>query len=141
MLGTTHKLSRRGSWVAALMATVAAASFAVPAAAGGSLPQRETGSRLITDTLAPGGASKGAGIGYRFITDTLAPGDSTNVANVGYRLMTDTLAPGGGASTVVVSTGFDWGDAGIGAVATLGFVLLMAAGGQVALRRRSHFAS
>src|SRR5689334_4663275 len=56
----------------------------------------------------------------------------------GYRLITDTLAPGGGAvlaGSATASSGFDWSDAGIGAAATLG-LLLMLAGCRAVFRRR-----
>jgi hypothetical protein len=78
--------------------------------------------------------------GYRFTTDTLG-GNGQPKPTPGYRFITDTLAPGSGnpPAIALVSTGFDWGDAGVGAAATLGFVLLMLTG-SVMLRRRGRLA-
>jgi hypothetical protein len=78
--------------------------------------------------------------GYRFITDTLG-GNSQPKPTPGYRFITDTLAPGSSnpSATALVSTGFDWGDAGVGAAATLGLVLLMLTG-SLMLRRRGRLA-
>jgi hypothetical protein len=121
--------------------TVAAATLLVPSASA---------TRLITDTLAPGGSMSpqhrwfliehsnqtAQPQGYHFITDTLAPGGSA--VPPGYRFITDTLAPGGGASGVafVSGTGFSWADAGIGAVVMSGLMLLALMGRQLAARRR-----
>lgn len=78
--------------------------------------------------------------GYRFITDTLG-GDGHPHQLMGYRFITDTLGGNGGPSAVSVpaSSGFNWGDAGIGASAAAGaiFVLL---GTTVVVRRRTHVA-
>jgi hypothetical protein len=90
-----------------------------------------SGYRMITDTLAPGGGHKlvadipVSAEAYRFAAYTPAPGHSPAPA-VGYRFITDTLAPGGG--TIVsapVADGFDWADAGIGAGATAGPMVLL----------------
>jgi len=125
-----------------IVVTVAAATLLVPSASA---------TRLITDTLAPGGPMSpqhrwfliehsnqtAAPQGYRFTTDTLAPGESA-VSAIGYRFITDTLAPGGaaGAVTLVPGTGFSWADAGIGAVMTCGLMLLALMGRQLTRRRR-----
>ncbi|MGZ4334607.1 MAG: hypothetical protein ACXVRJ_10090 [Gaiellaceae bacterium] len=75
-----------------------------------------------------------------FTTDTLAPGGGTSAPVRGYRFITDTLAPGGGGSGVVSTpsaSGFDWGDAGIGAGATAGLMLgLLGSARLLAGRRR-----
>jgi hypothetical protein len=106
---------------------------------------------FITDTLAPGGTpSVGAhDPWYRYalsltqaqpsvplITDTLAPGGKAPVQS--YRFTTDTLAPGGGPSVVSApaSHGFDWGDAGIGALFMAGIAVVLLASGRVLQRRR-----
>jgi hypothetical protein len=55
----------------------------------------------------------------------------------GYRFTTDTLAPGRGVVTSSpVATGFDWGDAGVGASTAAGvLIVLLGALGLVAHRR------
>ncbi|HEY8406872.1 MAG TPA: hypothetical protein VIK66_02745 [Gaiellaceae bacterium] len=76
----------------------------------------------------------------RFITDTLAPGGGTAAPQQvqGYRFITDTLAPGGGTSTAPVdSPGFDWSDAGVGALTAVGVVLVLAGAALTAVRRRT----
>ncbi len=99
-----------------------------------------SGYRFTTDTLGGNGQPKSTP-GYRFITDTLG-GNAQPKATSGYRFITDTLAPGSGnpPATGFVSTGFDWADAGIGAAATLGLVLLMLTGSLLVLRRRGRLA-
>jgi hypothetical protein len=54
--------------------------------------------------------------------------------------VTDTLAPGGGNTVVSTSPGFDWGDAGIGAGAALGAMLLASIAGLAVVRRRGRLA-
>jgi hypothetical protein len=110
--------------VAFALAVVVAAVAAAPALADqpyahghvwiSDAPQPTT---LITDTLAPGGGK--AAQGYTFITDTLAPGGGTSEWPV----------------TVPVNRTFAWSDAGIGALATAG-LLLIALGGAVLVRQR-----
>ena len=76
-----------------------------------------------------------------FTTDTLAPGGGTSTSVQGYRIITDTLAPGGGSSGIVSTpsaSGFDWGDAGIGAAGGVGVVLVLLGGGVAVLRKRDH---
>ena len=72
-----------------------------------------------------------------FITDTLAPGGSSSVLPQGFRFITDTLAPGGGTSEVEASraSGFDWGDAGIGAGVMAGLMLALQGSRRVAQGR------
>jgi len=80
----------------------------------------------------------------KFITDTLAPGGgkATPQQVQGYRFITDTLAPGGGtATTPVESPGFDWSDAGVGALTAVGVVLVLAGAALTAVRRRTVVAS
>lgn len=106
---------------------------------------------FTTDTLAPGGTpSVGAhDPWYRYavslaeaqpsvslITDTLAPGGNAPVQS--YRFTTDTLAPGGGPSVVSApaSHGFDWGDAGIGALLMAGIAVVLLGSGRLFRRRR-----
>jgi hypothetical protein len=97
---------------------------------------------FITDTLAPGGgkAVPQQAQGYRFITDTLAPGGGTSAPATphGYRFITDTLAPGGGAATSRVDgPGFSWSAAGVGALTTIGVLLVLAGAALTAVRRRT----
>jgi hypothetical protein len=75
----------------------------------------------------------------KFITDTLAPGGTAVPQQVqGYRFITDTLAPGGGTTTAPVgSPGFDWSDAGVGALTAVGVVLVLAGAALTAVRRRT----
>ena len=76
----------------------------------------------------------------KFITDTLAPGGGTAVPQQvqGYRFITDTLAPGGGTTTAPGgSPGFDWSDAGVGALTAVGVVLVLAGAALTAVRRRT----
>jgi hypothetical protein len=92
---------------------------------------------FITDTLAPGGSTSVQR--YWFVTDTLAPGGGTSAPVQGYRFITDTLAPGGGSSEVASTpsaSGFDWGDAGIGAAGMVGIVLALLASVRVLAHRR-----
>ena len=77
--------------------------------------------------------------GPTFTTDTLAPGGGSAQAPA-VSFVTDTLAPGGGGTTVVsTGTGFNWGDAGIGAAAAIG-ALLLASAAAVTVRRRGRLA-
>ena len=75
-----------------------------------------------------------------FITDTLAPGGGKAAPQQaqGYRFITDTLAPGGGTSTTSVGGhGFSWSDAGVGALTSVGVVLVLAGAALTAVRRRT----
>ena len=94
--------------------------------------------RFITDTLGGNGGVVQAQ-GHRFTTDTLATGGGSSQPE-SYRFTTDTLAPGGGMQAAAPVAGFDWSDAGIGAAATLGLVLLMLTGSLLVLRRRGRLA-
>jgi hypothetical protein len=108
MLGNT-RIHVRLAPVVAVLAT--AAALLVPTASA---------TRLITDTLAPGGSS----------------------ASVSH-FIPDTLAPGGGASSVVsvpTGTGFRWADAGIGAAVACALMLLALMGPKLARRRRGQLA-
>ena len=102
-----------------------------------SLTDAQRSAPFITDTLAPGGTAPVQS--YRFVTDTLATGGAPAQS---YRFVTDTLAPGGGSSEVRAPafSGFDWGDAGVGAgvMAAIGVMLL---GGLHLLHRRSMLAA
>ena len=89
--------------------------LAVTAAAAALLVPTASATTLITDTLAPGGAPSGT------------------------HFTTDTLAPGGGAGSVVsvsAGSGFNWADAGIGAVVICALMLLVSIGLQLVARRR-----
>jgi hypothetical protein len=80
---------------------------------------------------------------YRFAayTDTLGRGGSP-VPTVGYRFITDTLAPGGGNAVVSVpaSNGFNWTDAGVGALIAFALMLAAITGRQLLRRRRGQVA-
>jgi hypothetical protein len=74
----------------------------------------------------------------RLITDTLGGDGRPPQRDIGYRIITDTLAPGGGRVVVAVPavTGFDWGDAGIGAGVAVAGAALAAAAARVVQRGR-----
>ena len=83
-------------------------------------------------------ALAGSAFGGTFITDTLAPGGGSSSQTQSYRFITDTLAPGGGTTTAPVgSPGFDWSDAGVGALTAVGVVLVLAGAALTAVRRRT----
>jgi hypothetical protein len=115
--------------LAAVAALGAQTAVAQATAHGQSKPS------FVTDTLAPGGG--GVSIEHRwFVLEHGSPAAELQ----GYRFISDTLAPGGGSSEVVStpsSSGFDWGDAGIGAGATAGLMLgLLGSARLLAGRRR-----
>jgi hypothetical protein len=91
---------------------------------------------FITDTLGGNGHAKSAVPSYSVITDTLG-GNGHAKSVPGYQFMTDTLAPGGGSSLAAApsASGFNWGDAGVGAAVVAG-ALIVLAGGLLAVRRR-----
>ena len=155
-------MSRTKLTLTALAAVAAISAQAAVAQARADGPGRQS---FITDTLAPGGGStihRWFVLEHRqsFITDTLAPGGSITVPPgrfslehrwfllehsspaaqqpQGYRFITDTLAPGGGPSEISApsSSGFDWGDAGIGAGAVAGLSLILLAIGRALQHRR-----
>jgi hypothetical protein len=56
----------------------------------------------------------------------------------GYRFTTDTLAPGGGvARPTPVATGFDWGDAGLGASTAAGVLIVLLGAMRLVTHRRN----
>jgi hypothetical protein len=82
--------------------------------------------------------------GQTFITDTLGGNSPARTAREhGYRFITDTLAGNGGpqVTTVLRSAGFSWKDAGIGAAAVAGTMLLLLGSARVLLRRRTSLAA
>jgi hypothetical protein len=124
-----------GTKLALTVLAVAASIGAQAAVAQATSHGQQASPSFITDTLAAGG--KAPLQGYRFITDTLAPGPKAPVQ--GYRFITDTLAPGGGTSEVAPlpsPSGFDWGDAGIGAGATAGLLLVLLGSAWLLVGRR-----
>ena len=156
MIAKRHTLKGLSSWIglfAAVAAFASASAVARPGAASTPDPwfgyaQSLTKSaasapdalaRFITDTLGGNGGVIQAQ-GYRFTTDTLATGGGASAQPERYRFTTDTLAPGGGMQAAAPVAGFDWSDAGIGAAATLGLVLLMLTGSLLVLRRRGRLA-
>jgi hypothetical protein len=127
-----------------------AQGIAVAAVVAALLGPTASATPLITDTLAPGGGASISGHhfvtsipvsaeAYRFVayTDTLAQGGSA-APTVGYRFITDTLAPGGANAVVSVpsGSGFNWTDAGAGALVALALMLAALTGRQLVTRRR-----
>src|SRR5581483_11858933 len=89
--------------------------------------------RIITDTLG-GNGRPAATPAYTFITDTLG-GNGHPAAAPGFTFITDTLGGNGGPGVITAAhTGFDWGDAGLGAGAAFGGLTLLF--GSVRLRRQ-----
>ena len=131
-----------------------AQGIAVAAAVAALLVPVASATPLITDTLAPGGGASINGHhfvtsipvsaeAYRFAayTDKLGRGGSP-VPTFGYRFITDTLAPGGGNAVVSVpaSNGFNWTDAGVGALIAFALMLAAITGRQLLHRRRGQVA-
>ena len=131
-----------------------AQGIAVAAAVAALLVPVASATPLITDTLAPGGGASINGHhfvtsipvsaeAYRFAayTDKLGRGGSP-VPTLGYRFITDTLAPGGGNAVVSVpaSNGFNWTDAGVGALIAFALMLAAITGRQLLHRRRRQVA-
>jgi hypothetical protein len=155
MIAKRHTLKGLSSWIG-LFAVVAAfastSAFASPGAGSTpdpwlgyaqSLTQRAANTpdalaRFITDTLGGNGGVIQAQ-GYRFTTDTLATGGGSAQPE-GYRFTTDTLAPGGGIQVAAPTVGFDWSDAGVGAVASAGSLLILLGGAFVLLQGRRRLA-
>jgi hypothetical protein len=77
--------------------------------------------------------------GLSFTTDTLGGNGQPQQTPV-VHFVTDTMAPGGGNTVVSTSPGFDWTDAGIGAGAALGGLLLASVAGVAVMRRRGRLA-
>jgi hypothetical protein len=137
-----------------LAAVLAPLVVATPLALGASTPQRTT---FITDPVgqgSPHAASNPTAQNTRqtgprapssspssaFTTDTLAPGGTAPVQS--YRFITDTLATGGGPVVAApVAGGFDWADAGIGAAATAGLMLLLLGSARVMQQHRRRLAA
>ena len=66
-----------------------------------------------------------------------APVASTAAGSQGYPFVTDTLARGGGSTiSGVPSSGFSWADAGVGAAAGIGVLLLLTGSTIIVLHRR-----
>jgi hypothetical protein len=87
-------------------------------------------------SLAAGSQARGHG----FITDTLGGnGHAPRAHAQGYAFTTDTLGGRGGVpmTTVIRDSGFSWADAGVGAAAVAGSMLILVGSARVVLRRRS----
>jgi len=127
----------------ALLALIGTA--AVLTAAPAFAATKPAGYRFITDTLSGNGHLKSQP-GYRFITENSATQNRLDRPAVtpGYRIVTENSASQNrlDRSPVVVTTGsgFQWGDAGIGASAALGAMLLVLGGALVRLRKRGRLA-
>ena len=108
-----------------LAAVVSAVVVTAPAAFASS---------FITDTLGGSGHAHG----YRLITDTLGGNGHAQATHQGYGFITDTLASGGGAPLAAApsSPAFSWADAGIGAGAAAGALIILLGGTLLTVRRR-----
>lgn len=92
--------------------------------------------------VAPMSYSAEKPLGITIITDTLGGNRHHRDAAPGIRMITDTLGGNGGVrtTTVVRDAGFSWPDAGIGAAAIAGTLLLVAGTRRVVVRRRAGLA-
>jgi hypothetical protein len=155
MIAERHTLKRLSSWIGLVAVVAAFASAPAVAGRGGgstadpwlgyaqSLTQSAASvpdalARFITDTLGGNGGVIQTQ-GYRFTTDTLATGGGSAQPE-SYRFTSDTLAPGGGMQAAAPVAGFDWGDAGIGAITSAGSVLILLGGAFVLFRGRRRLA-
>jgi hypothetical protein len=77
--------------------------------------------------------------GPSFTTDTLGGNGQAPQAPV-VHFVSDTLAPGGGTMVLASGEGFDWSDAGVGAGAAIGAVLLASVAGVAVMRLRGRLA-
>jgi len=136
------------SVIAGIAAATAAASPTVTTNRWGwtivSYPTITQGYRFTTDTLGGNGhARRATPQGVTFITDTLGgTGHPKSAPTQGYTFITDTLARGGGDSLNLVapSAGFNWADAGIGAAAGVGALLVLTGATALVLHRRRRLA-
>jgi hypothetical protein len=125
--------------VAAVVVGIAAPSALAAKAPGSSFYAEHSASQNRIDRL-------NAVPGYGFITENSMTQNRIDRLNAapGYRFITENsmsqnrLNP---STTSVGSAGFRWGDAGIGASAMFGVVLLTLGGALLALRRRAHVAT
>jgi hypothetical protein len=151
------KLTLAGLVVAAAIAPSALAAHDSWYRYATSLTQAQQSVPFITDTLAPGGATSVGGrdpwYGYAVSLTQAQYAESTKGAAMShadggglapdtapvesYSFITDTLAPGGGPSVLPapVSSGFDWGDFGIGAGAMAGVGVLLLGSARLLQRR------
>jgi hypothetical protein len=93
---------------------------------------------------APMSLAAGKPQGQTFITDTLSGNNPARTAHEhGYRFVTDTLGGNGApqVTTVFRNAGFNWQDAGIGAAAVAGSMLLLLGSSRLVLRRRASLAA
>jgi hypothetical protein len=125
-----------------VLAVLAAIAIAAPMSLAAGKPQGQT---FITDTLSGNNPARTAHEhGYNLITDTLAVSNPARTAHEhGYSFVTDTLAGNGGpqVTTVFRNAGFSWKDAGIGAAAVAGSILLLLGSARVVVRRRTGLAA
>jgi len=78
--------------------------------------------------------------GVRVVADTLGGGEPKQAE--GFRFSTDTLAPGGGTHMQIPDSGgvrFNWADAGVGAAAAVGSLLVLLFSALIVLRKRHRF--
>ena len=113
----------------------AGATFTTDTLGGSGHAEQAPAVRFVSDTLAPGGGTPGA----TFTTDTLGGSGHAEQAPA-VRFVSDTLAPGGGTTVAQGATRFDWGDAGVGAAAAIGLVLLASVAVVAMSRRRGRLA-
>jgi len=113
-------------------ATIVAILALAPAAL--ATPYGPQGYRSITDT--PGGNARTA----QADTSTTAPNAYQNTGSASAALQGYTTSGPARTHVAIVATGgsgFNWGDAGIGAVGAIGMTLVLIGGSLVVLRRRS----
>jgi hypothetical protein len=127
----------------ALLALIGtAAVLTAPPAFAGSKPD---GYRIITDTLGGYGHPKSEP-GYRFTTENSATQNRLDrpAVSPGYQFVTENSASQNRLDRqpvfVTTGSGFRWADAGIGASAAVGAMLVVLGGGLVLLRRRGRLA-
>jgi hypothetical protein len=147
MIRTTHMFRRVAEGAAAVAAAVLLAAPAASAATSQfgphdtwypyarSLMQAQPPDPWLGYAVALTSRAKSAGdAGATFTTDTLGGTGHAEQAPA-VRFVTDTLAPGGGTTVAQAASGFAWGDAGVGAAAAVG-LLLLASVALVAMSRR-----
>jgi len=127
---------------------VAAAAIGIPAAQSNSTRNSAQAVPLITEhsdvvsrylnNQARTAATDAGDVVSRYLSNQALAIAETH----GYTIITDTLAPGGGTAAVAAGTdsGFQWGDASVGAAVSAGSMVVLLGGSLVLLRRRERFA-
>ena len=152
MIRTTHMFRRVAEGGAAVAAAALLAAPAAPAATSRfgphdtwypyarSLMQAQSPDPWLGYAVALTSRARSTGqAGATFTTDTLGGSGHAEQAPA-VRFVSDTLAPGGGTTVAQGATRFDWGDAGVGAAAAIGLVLLASVAVVAMSRRRGRLA-